>query len=310
MVTFIGPVALAGIGQVMRKYANLIGGKYIEYGQPLDNTNVAVAFVLPIPDIISILKTYSAKCKKVIYLTICETETVHELYESIFELDDTFYVASQFCSDILKRQFPQGEFPVMHLYAYPPKELKPFDLQVDNKYVFYHIGNIMDHRKNTKKLIECFMRANLSDSVLVLKATCRGVVDLKIPNVVIINGLLSEEQLEYIHHVGDCYVSMAFSEGAGMGAIEAAMRHKPVIFPDYGATKEYVDTDWLVPTGRTTVGMDDFLFKKDFVWGDPDPSVMIEHMKDVYSKRPTVLHQKTYDIMAKVPLDLMNKILE
>jgi hypothetical protein len=32
-------------------------------------------------------------------------------------------------------------------------------------------------------------------------------------------------------------------------------------------------------------------------------------MKDVHTKRPFVTHQKTYDIMSKVPVNLMN-ILE
>ena len=32
----------------------------------------------------------------------------------------------------------------------------------------------------------------------------------------------------------DCYVSFSSSEGVGMGAVEAAIRNKPVIITDYG----------------------------------------------------------------------------
>jgi hypothetical protein len=42
-------------------------------------------------------------------------------------------------------------------------------------------------------------------------------------------GLLSDEEMENIHALGDCYVSFSSSEGVGMGAVEAALRNKPVI---------------------------------------------------------------------------------
>jgi glycosyltransferase involved in cell wall biosynthesis len=306
MTTFFGPVALAGIGQVMKKYSTLASGRYIEYGQPFDGSETGVAFVLPVKDIIDILKGYSSKCKNMIYMTICETETVHESHEVLFELSDTYYVASEFCSTIFKRQFPTRNFPILHLYSYPPKECIKFDIDLGDAYVFYHIGNIADPRKNIKKLVECFIRAELPNTYLLLKATCKDEIKINVPGVVVINGLISDEHLEYIHTISHCYVSMSHSEGAGMGAIEAAMHHKPVIFPEYGATKEYIDTQWIVPCKMKEVGIDDFLFKKEFQWGDPDMNSMIEHMKDIHAKRPFVTHQKTYDIMSKVPVNLMN----
>lgn len=305
-MVFVGPVALSGIGQVMRKYAWLIGEDYIEYGQEFTG-GALVAFVLPVRQIVDLLKVYKQKATKCIFLTICETETVHEDYQMIFELSDTFHVASQYCSTILKRQFPQGNFPVLRLYAFPPGPAVPPKTLPDlsGKFVFYHIGNVMDPRKNTRVLIECFLRAQVPNSVLLLKATCNQPVPWKIPNVVVVEGLLTEAELEWIHRVGDCYVSMAHSEGAGMGAIEAAMRHKPVIIPEYGATKEYVDA-MLVPCNSGTVPHDDFLFKKGMVWGDPDPKIMTQLMQTV--AREKVPHHKTYQIMADVPAQLLNML--
>ena len=222
----------------------------------------------------------------------------------MFELSDTFYVASEYCSKILKRQFPQGNFPVLRLYAFPPgPAVKPANFpDLSGKFVFYHIGNVIDPRKNTKALIECFLRAQVPNSVLLLKATCNQPVPWKVPNVIVIEGLLTEPELEWIHRVGHCYVSMAHSEGAGMGAIEAAMRHKPVIVPEYGATKEYVDA-MLVPCKPGEVQQDDFLFKKGMIWGDPDPEIMIKLMQTVGPEK--VPHPKTYLIMAEFPQDLL-----
>jgi glycosyltransferase involved in cell wall biosynthesis len=309
MATFIGPVALSGIGQVMRKYAWLTGGEYVEYGQQFKGGSM-IAFVLPVRPIVDLLKQYQKQASKVTFLTICETETVHEDYQMLFELGDTFWVASEYCSTILKRQFPQGNFPVLKLYAFPPGPATPIKQLPDltGKYVFYHIGNVIDPRKNTKTLIECFLRAQIPNSVLLLKATCNQPVPWKVPGVIVIEGLLSEQELEWIHRVGHCYVSMAHSEGAGMGAIEAAMRHKPVIVPEYGATKEYVDA-FLVPCKPAEVPNDDFLFKKGMMWSDPDPEIMIELMKRIAKNGPMkIAHTKTYLTMAEVPHNLLEII--
>jgi len=48
-----------------------------------------------------------------------------------------------------------------------------------------------------------------------------------------------------------------------MGAVEAAMRDKPVIISDYGGLKEYVRTPYVIRTGRRKVGMVDFLYTPD-----------------------------------------------
>lgn len=303
MATFVGPVALSGIGQVMRKYAWLVGGRYIEYGQPFTG-GVIVAVALPVPDIMNIIKEYRKKASKCVWLTVCETETVHEDYQKLFELGDTFWVPSEFCSRILKNQFPHGNFPVLRNYA-SPSVLEPAPvpiLDLSGKFVFYHIGNVIDPRKNCNALVECFLRANVPNSVLLLKATCLHPVPVKLKNVIIVQDFLTDAQMETIHRVGDCYVSMSHSEGAGMGAVEAAMRHKHVIVPEYGATKEYVPNASLVRCSVGTVPHDDFLFKKGMVWGDPDPVHMIELMREASS---FTSHPDTHRLMSEVPMKLL-----
>ena len=94
------------------------------------------------------------------------------------------------------------------------------------KYIFYHIGNIVDQRKNFKSIIEAFIRLNLPNSLLVVKATCIKEVSINIPNVIVINGLIPEQELDGLHTLCDCYVSFSSSEGIGMGAVEAALLDK------------------------------------------------------------------------------------
>lgn len=306
MATFVGAGANSGLGLVMRRYAWLVGGHFIEYGQDF-NGGTLVAMVLPVDGILRMLKYYSKKASKCVWLTVCETETVHEDYRRIFELGDEFYVMSEYCIRVLSRQFPHGKFKLLRTSAVPPS-IAPEPVRLPDltgKYVFYHIGNIIDQRKNIKALIECFMRAQVPNSVLLLKATCNRPVDWRLPNVVIVQDLLTDGQMETIHQAGHCYVSMAHSEGAGMGAIEAAMRHKPVIVPEYGATKEYVPGAMFVRCSPGTVTFDDFLFKEGMEWGNPDPAHMVDLMRTVPTK---VAHPETHRIMSQVPLELLEVV--
>jgi hypothetical protein len=310
---FFGPSMMSGIGQVNVTYANLVHADYIEFGNPVTRAyDVGYAFVIPLPEIIDLMKQYRLSCKKMVYMTVCETETVHPLYESLLELSDTWYTPSNFAANILKRQFPAGNFKVLRHYS-PPCTTTPHVIpriqNLESKYVFYHIGNIIDQRKNIKGVIEAFMNLSLPNSVLLLKATCNQPVHWNIPGVVILEGLMSKEELEYIHKVGDCYVSFSHSEGAGMGAIEAAMRNKTVIIPAYGAGVEYIDTPYVIPCKLKTVGSDDFLFMKDAIWGDPDKASLMNFMKQAYhGKRTPVVSKKTHDLVSQVPV-LLTEIL-
>jgi glycosyltransferase involved in cell wall biosynthesis len=125
-----------------------------------------------------------------------------------------------------------------------------------------------------------------------------------LPFVTIVNDLLSNEQMEAVHEVGDCYVNCSHSEGVGMGAVEAVLRNKPVIITDYGGLKEYVKTPYVVRCSLCEVGMDDFLFTKDLKWGKPDTSELITHMKHAYAHRSTPDSDFTKQIMEKIKINL------
>jgi hypothetical protein len=94
-----------------------------------------------------------------------------------------------------------------------------------------------------------------------------------------------------------------------MGAIEAAIRDKPVIITEYGASTEYIDTPYIIPCTLAPVGVDDFLFKKDMVWGNPDIESLMKYMKHAYDNKVTFAKsQKTFEIMQRVPEDLHSTI--
>jgi len=269
----VGPTPLSGIGQVMLKYAKLLEGEYITIGQQSKAAHKhTFAFVLPIKEQVDFVKnTYNPD----IVMTVCETDPVHEDYKMIFDTFKCVVTPSEFCKRIFEKQFGVNVTVIPHW----PGE--------DSPYTFYTIGNVIDQRKNIPMLIEAFIRCNFDNARLVIKATCVKDVKWRIPNVTVINGLVSDEELDKIHSMCHCYVNCSKSEGVGMGAVEAAIRNKPVIITDYGGLQEYVHTPFVVKCTSTTVGNEDFLFQPHMKWGQPSIDDLIRHMKSCYDERIT-----------------------
>tara|TARA_B100001758_G_scaffold12449_1_gene9152 strand:- start:3903 stop:4853 length:951 start_codon:yes stop_codon:yes gene_type:complete len=272
---FIGPTALSGIGQQMRKYMDLFpGSKCIDINDEIPVCEKAFIYALPVQFWLDKIPEIKRKVKNVTCMTICETETVHEDYGKLFKLFDRIAVPSEFCQRVFKKQFPDTDFFIIH--AHVP----------DNRpYTFYHIGNVLDPRKNFNKILETFIRLNKPDTRLIIKATCKQPININIPNVTFINDLVSNEVMEDIHAKSDCYVSFSSSEGIGLGAVEAALRNKPVIITDFGGAPEYIKTPYTIDCERQELVKDDFLFKAGMTWGKPNANQLMEFMEDAYNKK-------------------------
>jgi len=272
---FIGPTLLSGIGQHAQKYTKLFpGSSYFTYGKEIPECENAFIFLLPVEAYVEYAKRLKKKVKNLICMTVCETETVHEDYGMIMDVFHRVAVPSEFCKRVLSRQFPKNEFYVIHCHIPdPPKR----------PYTFYHIGNIMDQRKNFGKILEAFVRLNEPNTRLLVKATCGKDVDVELPRVEVINGLISDHDMDKLHHRADCYVGFSSSEGVGMGAVEAAIRDKPVIITNYGGAPEYIKTPYTIDCGLQELKNDDFLFKKGMQWGDPNFDQLLEFMRHAYS---------------------------
>jgi len=294
---FIGPTLLSGIGQVVNKYKSLYPpSRYVEYNTPVEKGEDVFIFALPLQNVLEYLITIKQQARKIVCMTVCETETVHESYGELCNMFDVIYVPSVFCQVVFSRQFPETKFKVLRHHVPFIKSPRNRDTST---YIFYHIGNINDPRKQTKKIIEAFMRLNLPDSLLVLKATCKEPVTWKLPRVHVINGLLADEQIQGIHERCHCYVSFSHSEGVGMGAVEAALFDKPVIITEYSAPKEYIKTPYTIKCKTCEIPQDDFLFKKGMVWGDPDFGQLMEFMKDAYdNKLDQMNHSHTRNLVS------------
>ena len=282
---FIGPTPLAGIGQCMLKYTPLFPGstyKQIHELGPDDDNQDVFMFPLPVEPWLSIIPAIKAKAKSVICMTICETETVHEDYGKLFDMFETIAVSSEFCKRVFSNQFPDTNFHLIRAHIPLPPI---FVLPDSGVYRFYHIGNILDQRKNVNDILRAFTELNLPRCELIIKATCKQEVNIQHPNIKVINGLAPQEFVDRLHAMCDCYVSFSNSEGIGLGAVEAALRDKPVILPEYGGAPDYIKSDYMISCGTQEVPNDDFLFKKGMLWGKPNFEQLKEFMLDAHTKR-------------------------
>jgi glycosyltransferase involved in cell wall biosynthesis len=302
---FIGPRLLAGIGQVTKQYADLLGAEYVEMGQAPKCAMYAkgFAFVLPIEVQLNQVAEYAKLCREMYYMTVCETEPVNPVY-SLLERYAEVLVPSEFAKQILSKQFPKISWRVLHHWTAE----KPHRCPVSGPYVFYTIGNVADPRKNIRGLISAYLRCDFRDTAhLLLKATCLQSIDWKVPGVTVINGLLENEEMEEIHASAHCYVNCSHSEGVGMGAVEAAMRSKPVIITEFGGLKEYVRTPWIVKCSQAPIGFHDFLYTPELTWGSPDSGDLQRCLADCFEKKVTYWdHAHTRDLMDRVKQDLLN----
>ena len=289
----IGPDLNTGIGNQAFKYTRLFlpDSEYHVFGSEIPEHAHGLIYMLPIGDHLEYLKYVRTRVNNLACMTICETETVHEDYGMIMKEFKKVAVPSEFCKKVFSRQFPDNEFYVIHAHVPTPKE-KP--------YTFYHIGNILDPRKKFRDILQAFIRLNEPNSRLVVKATCRQPIDIQLPRVEVINDLLSDEQMDELHNRADCYVSFSHSEGIGMGAVEAALRDKPVIITNYGGAPEYVKTPYMIDCELQELENDDFLFKKGMLWGNPNFDQLLEFMRHAYDTRVRYMnHEHTKKLVGR-----------
>jgi glycosyltransferase involved in cell wall biosynthesis len=289
----IGPALNTGIGHHAKKYVRLFlpDSQYYVFGSKLPESDHGLVFSLPIRDHLEYIKYAKTRVKNLACMTVCETETVHEDYGLLMKEFKRVAVPSEFCKRVLSRQFPDNEFYIIHAHIPQPPE-KP--------YTFYHIGNIMDPRKKFRDVLQAFIRLNEPNTRLVIKATAKTDVHIQLPRVEVINGLLNDEEMDRLHERCDCYVNFSHSEGVGMGAVEAALRDKPVIITEYGGASEYIKTPYTIECGLQELEKDDFLFKKGMVWGDPNFDQLLEYMRHAYDNRVRVMnHEHTKKLVGR-----------
>jgi hypothetical protein len=137
--------------------------------------------------------------------------------------------------------------------------------------VFYSI-NTWDPRKNLPFLLRAFCAAfGPQDPVsLVLKTSPLGYGDppfyprtdsaelarelltrlsggAATPAISLLPYSLNGQAIDWLHALGDCYVSFTHGEGWGLGAFDAATLGKPVLMTGWGGQRDYLGETWQGP---------------------------------------------------------------
>ena len=106
------------------------------------------------------------------------------------------------------------------------------------------------------------------------------------PKIVLIPNMLSENEINSLHSIGDCYVSLDRGEGFGLSGFTAGAVGNPIIVTGFGGAKEYAkeDNSYLVGYNLTPVyGMPwSPWYKGDQCWAEPNIIDGANKMKYVY----------------------------
>lgn len=182
----------------------------------------------------------------------------------------------------------------------------------ENAYVFYNINQFTE-RKNIISLIKAYWRTfrNGENVALVLKTYRNDYSDAEkdmvraiikrlktvspmkdgsgYPPVYLILDMLSEDEIESLHTLGDCYVTLDRGEGFGLSSAKAGASGNPLITTGFGGATEYAkpDNSYLVDYVETAVcnmpwspwyGIEQY-------WATPSEKHASELMKYVYENK-------------------------
>ena len=249
----------------------------------IEQADVLFSFVVPQQRLLTVLNNIVGKYKKKYGMTVWETEEPPMCFQLYVKMFDTMFAPSNFTIS----KFTSPIYFLPHHVFTSSYQLSKVNMGVKRLltvpgYKFYSISDFTDSRKNMKQMIDGFLGCRFPDAYFVIKHNRYTENIIEHPRIINIVGELPEKDMEFIHDVCHCYVNLSFSEGVGLGVIEAAVRNKPIIMTDYGGQNDYVDTPHVIKTSLGKIGFDEFLFTKDMTWGHPDFDDYKEKLKDVH----------------------------
>lgn len=299
-------------------------GRYLEPedGAGLQRETVDVLIVHTVADYIdAVIREFPAR--KTIAVTVWDTEQLPPRWTTALNLVDCIVVPCEWNRKI----FPQfGVTPRMetvpHLLTGNTTEQTPHEIAglSSDDFVFYTVGTWGD-RKGTARVVEAFCQEFHSEPRAVLVVKTGEINELsrrwgrwwwhvtrridsarkdlervrrkagRDARVVCIDRDLDDTYISGIHARGDCYVSMARSEGWGMGAFDAANRGTPVVMPLFGGQTDYLDPELCFPVHFDVVdaqplgAVDAEVFASGQRWAHPDLADCRRQMRHVFTHR-------------------------
>lgn len=234
------------------------------------------------------------KNTKIGLLVVYETENLPDSWLPFNNYANFFIVPTYWMKSILiNNNFDKPIFVIQHnISEEVSKVIKNNNINKD-QYVFYTICKIDDPRKNIKNLIECYLNTFTNkDNVLLY---IKGYENNKIPSFfynpkihpkIKIDTLnVSDLDIIKIHQHCDCYVSLAHSEGVGLGMLEASTMGNPVLTTKYGGQMEYLNNGYFVNYKLDFININYSFFNKMQFWAYPNYKHASQLMKYIYNNK-------------------------
>ena len=186
---------------------------------------------------------------------------------------------------------------------------------LQERFVFYNVG-FWSNRKAPYLAVEAYLQAfTASDPVLlIVKTSARDITRLQrhwrnafrrrhpsplssvnrlrshFPRpaavVVIADETLSDGEMLALHERADCFVSLARTEGWGLGAFEAARLGKPVVMTGYGGQLDFLDPALARLVDYRLVLAHEPLWPANYraedQWAEPSIEQAARHLREVF----------------------------
>lgn len=144
------------------------------------------------------------------------------------------------------------------------------------------------------------------------------------PKVLLVSTLLSRGQIQALHDIGDCFVSLHRCEGFGLPIAEAMLAENPVITTGYGGPEDFVtkESGYNIPYTLTPCyGMPWDSYTGKMCWAEPDIMAARAAMRELYENqkrakemgkagRKSLLSTNHWDIIGKRMRDRLETIEE
>lgn len=268
--------------------------------------------------------------------TVWETDTPPPQWISLLRSVDQVLVPSQFSREVFERAeigVPVSVVPHIvrsGLEEAPLSGLNTFGAVhgIDvSDFIFYTI-EAWTARKALWKTVRAYLEAfsGADSASLIIKTDSEGPrsgaefdnhptsvlvqeIQARYPDparVILIDRRLNSAEIDFLHHIGDCYVSLTHSEGWGLSSFDAAATGNPVVITGWGGHLDFLGSDWpylidyeLVPVIDAR-GRDSYLPTQK--WASPSIDHAVRLIREVYDHREQPKHHAA-DLAMRIQRD-------
>jgi len=177
-----------------------------------------------------------------------------------------------------------------------------------NDFVFYTIGqwserkgiedtiiaylNSFTNKDNTCLIVKTFKSNYSKEEKNKIRILVNSILRKYInpAKVILILDELTEEEINILHSIGHCYISLCKAEGWGLGVFDAISFQKSILITGYGGQTDFVEKSFQIPFTMTPVKNMEWIpwYNSEQQWAKPNvekASEMIKNIKKSYEEK-------------------------